>query len=398
MKHLAPACFRTFTCAGGSCVDSCCRAGWEIIPDEETLARYRTLPGPAGARVRAGLIPGKEPLLRQDERRVCVLLDADGLCYVQRSFGHEALCRVCREYPRFHREFGNLTEHGISLSCPTAYALAVSTAPAWSEWEDDSPIVPNELDPVQYLRLRKGRELALSLLGREDLPLLRRLALTARLAHCMQAAPERLLSHDYALRLRRWSTLRADKGAGSSGSAPRAPSRGGLLSPGSTERAALIRLAERFSGLEILSPAWSKALKHFQAALDREPVRDCFETRTPEIYARYLAYSLYKYWLDALDDGDLEGRAARSICMTLLGLAMDNALPGAGPFLQRISREIEHCEENLEALRLFGPCFNRSTVFVRQRRPFRSPPVISNEVRNPSSFARKARILCPPSK
>ena len=57
MKHLAPACFRAFACAGGDCPDSCCRAGWEIIPDEETLALYRTLPGAAGERIREGIVP-----------------------------------------------------------------------------------------------------------------------------------------------------------------------------------------------------------------------------------------------------------------------------------------------------------------------------------------------------
>ena len=35
MKHLAPACFRAFACAEGSCPDSCCRAGWQIVIDPE---------------------------------------------------------------------------------------------------------------------------------------------------------------------------------------------------------------------------------------------------------------------------------------------------------------------------------------------------------------------------
>ena len=54
--------------------------------------------------------------------------------------------------------------------------------------------------------------------------------------------------------------------------------------------------------------------------------------------------------MDALDDGMLLARVDRALDMLLLGLAMDQALPGEGPFLRRISREIEHCEENLAAL------------------------------------------------
>lgn len=332
MKHLAPACFRAFACTAGRCPDSCCRAGWEIVPDEETICLYNTLPGPEGKRVREGILPGAEPLLRQSESRVCVLLDADGLCHVQKYFGHGALCRVCREYPRFHREFGNLTEHGLSLSCPTAYALATGASPAWEEWEDEAPVVPNELDPSAYLRLRRGRDLALELLAREALPLKTRLRLLHRLAAAMQAAPERRISHNYGIRLKRWSTR------------PFMPN-----SQFSTLNSKFAALARCFLELELLSPAWKDALERFLALAEAGTLPDGVPD-DPEPYARWLWYELCKYWLDALDDGRLLARAERSLAMLLLGLAMDQALPDEGPFLQRISREIEHCEENLEAL------------------------------------------------
>ncbi|MBR6119600.1 MAG: flagellin lysine-N-methylase [Oscillospiraceae bacterium] len=408
MKHLAPSLFRAFSCAAGACPDSCCRAGWEIVPDEETLALYETLPGPDGARTRAGIVPAcrgghwppkapddsacrgghwppeapDEPLLRQDENRVCVLLDPDGLCHVQRSFGHGALCRVCREYPRFHREFGNLTEHGLSLSCPTAYALATARAPAWEEWEDQAPIVPNELDPAAYLRLRRGRELALELLTRENVPFGQRLLLLRRLAAAMEAAPERRIRHDYEVRLRRWSTLptqRRDKpclsglrskqspGGRSIASgrskrfAPgklhsfRMPDKQGLSLHPEQEGAANCRcLARRFLELEILSPVWRDALERFLALAEAgELPENPLLPLDPEPYARWLWYELYKYWLDALDDGALLARVDRALLMLALGLAMDRALPGEGPFLRRLSREIEHCEENLAALLAF---------------------------------------------
>ena len=431
MKHLAPSVFRAFSCAAGACPDSCCRAGWEIVIDPDTMERYRSLPGPDGDRVRKGITAGEESLLRQDGSRVCVLLDADGLCHVQRHFSHGALCRVCREYPRFHREFGNLTEHGLSLSCPTAYALATARAPAWEEWEDEAPIVPNELDPAAYLRLRKGRELALDLLAREELPLAQRLSLVRKLAAALQGVPERLVKHDYSLRLRRWESLPLRR---REGSCPRSGTSLPAARPGGSDtcRGSKLRLrrsgrlvpargrgmslpygtlVRRFLGLEILSPEWKDALERFQticrerAANGRpctapEPeartaeCRPCTasepeartaecrpytapepeartagcrpytapepEARTaecrpytapgPEPYARWLWYELYKYWLDALDDGRLLARVDRSLAMLALGMAMDRALPGEGPFLRRLSREIEHCEENLEAL------------------------------------------------
>ena len=116
-------------------------------------------------------------------------------------------------------------------------------------------------------------------------------------------------------------------------------------------------LARRFLTLEILSPAWKDALERFLAlaeaerTAERRPCAGVLPTLPdPEPYARWLWYELYKYWLDALDDGKLLARVDRALDMLLLGLAMDQALPGEGPFLRRISREIEHCEENLAAL------------------------------------------------
>ena len=376
MKYLRPKWAGRFACAASACPDSCCRAGWEIIPDAETLKLYRSLPGEVGARIRAGIVPaldarpdygGEEPLLRQDSKRVCVLLDPDGLCCVQRSFGHEALCRVCREYPRFHREFGALTELGISLSCPTAYALAVGEAPAWEEWEDEAPPVPNELDPEAYLRLRKGRALALDLLARQELPLFRRLDLVRRLAAALEHRP-RHIQHNYETRLNRWETLPVYRREGSSPAEGRGrafrSATGGDSFPGRHRRRPVGRpegssrcagmslpyaLARRFLELEIISPAWKDALERFLALAEAGTLPDGLP-EDPEPYARWLWCSLYKYWLDALEDGRLLARVDRSLDMLLLGMAMDRALPGEGPFLRRISREIEHCEENLAAL------------------------------------------------
>ena len=108
-------------------------------------------------------------------------------------------------------------------------------------------------------------------------------------------------------------------------------------------------LARRFLELEILSPAWKDALERFLALAEAGRLPDG-PPEDPEPYARWLWNQLYKYWLDALDDGNLLGRVDRSLDMLRLGMAMDRALPGEGPFLRRISREIEHSEENLAAL------------------------------------------------
>ena len=400
MKHLAPAVFRDFVCAASACPDSCCRAGWEIVIDPETLNRYEALPGPDGDRVRAAVVHGAEPLLRQDADRVCVLLDGDGLCHAQRKFGHGSLCRVCREYPRFHREFGNLTEHGVSLSCPTAFRLAVSQPPRLIEWEDDAPIVPNDLDPERYLLLREGRTLALALLEDESRPLWERLILVRALALRLQRGLDggkRVGKTACRLRSRIGQEAAIRRALAQNGGlygtasrfAPHPPlrgtfPRGGRLRDRAENPARLGALAEIFAGLEILSPEWREGLEAFRKQVRlagghckrvqrRQPGglsrtiaesfarsdMPCLWAASPlrrvrgaeaEVYARYLWYSLFKYWLDAADDGLLLARVKRSFAMTELGLAMDRLVPREESWLRRISREIEHCEENLEAL------------------------------------------------
>ena len=340
MKHLAPECFRDFACAAGACPDSCCRAGWEIVIDPETRKKYETMTGPDGNRVRSAVLDGDESLLRM-ENGVCTLLEPDGLCFCQKRFGHEALCRVCREYPRFHREFGNLTEHGVSLSCPTAFALATGTAPALTEWEDDSPVVPNELDPERYLLLRRGRELALRILAEEGRPLRDRVRLVLALAERLQKGLDGG-KRAGELALKRLASPIGQKAA---------LQKGRIRDEAREQKETLQSLAEVFSKLEILSPEWKQALDDFAEKLDAEGApADLYEPEQPEVYARYLWYSLFKYWLDAADDGRLLPRVRRSAAMTLLGLAMDRTVPGERSRLQRISREIEHCEENLTAL------------------------------------------------
>ena len=352
VKHLAPEFVRAFACAAGRCPDSCCRAGWQIVVDDETLEKYESLTSPDGVRVRKAVTSGQEPMLRQDENRVCVLLDPDGLCHAQKCFGHEALCRVCREYPRFHREFGNLTEHGISLSCPTAFSLAVSQKPAWDEWEDEAPIVPNDLDPERYLLLREGRALALDLLNEENRPLWERLALVWELAERLQSG----LDGQKRAGPLACKRLRSPIGQKAALRKMQHASRFAARMPG-WERlfrgnaGSLASLAARFAGLEILSPEWREGLEALRGANGtRCAPQQEVSPRADAVYARYLWCSLYKYWLDAADDGRLLSRVRRSFDMTLLGRAMDQLVPKDRSWLQRISREIEHCEENLEAL------------------------------------------------
>ena len=52
MKLLKPDFYDGFACIASRCRDTCC-AGWEIEVDEETLKKYREVPGNFGRLLRS---------------------------------------------------------------------------------------------------------------------------------------------------------------------------------------------------------------------------------------------------------------------------------------------------------------------------------------------------------
>ena len=53
----------------------------------------------------------------------------DGLCRIQAELGEQALCHVCRTFPRLTHEYEGFTEHALELSCPEAARLILTEAP-----------------------------------------------------------------------------------------------------------------------------------------------------------------------------------------------------------------------------------------------------------------------------
>ena len=51
MKIVTPAYFSQFHCIASDCPETCC-AGWEVVVDPESEARYRALQTPLGDRIR----------------------------------------------------------------------------------------------------------------------------------------------------------------------------------------------------------------------------------------------------------------------------------------------------------------------------------------------------------
>ena len=115
-----------FFCDGSKCGGSICCYGWQQLLDDAALARYRSVKGTEGERIRAGLVYLEEAdgygLRHEDDH--CVFLRDDGLCGLQKKYGAEMLTDVCAEYPRKTRLFpNNIVERALCVTCPVAADL-----------------------------------------------------------------------------------------------------------------------------------------------------------------------------------------------------------------------------------------------------------------------------------
>lgn len=372
MQVVTPEFAKKFTCTAGSCPDTCCQ-GWQIIIDPDTLARYRNIEGELGEAVRAAIVPEAEPYFRFSENGKCALLDENGLCKLQKEIGEDAQCRVCRTYPRFVRQYGALREEGVSLSCPEAMRLLLedSTPMKFVYEESRDPILPHDLDPEQFSALKQSRTLAFSLVQDRRYPIEDRLFLLLCFAEEVQ----------YRLSVEEYDALSRVYRRFSSAFGRAAVLRRKARFSDAARYRTLRKWTVFFDGLEILSPAWHALMTDLsafcrEAALHRY-YRDArkdfaaqFRGRDYE-YEHILIATLFKYWLEASDDGILLPKVLQAVVGVLL-LRECNLMHWlkSGSYdtqetAHRMAREWEHNEENLDAMRqafLHSDCFKLRSI------------------------------------
>ena len=121
MKLVAPDYYTGFKCIADKCKHNCCKGGWIISIDEDTLEYYRSVTGPLGDRLKAGIDEKAEtPRFILDEQGTCPLFNENGLCDLITELGENSLCQICRDHPRFRNFYGDRTEIGVGLCCEAA--------------------------------------------------------------------------------------------------------------------------------------------------------------------------------------------------------------------------------------------------------------------------------------
>ncbi len=311
MKISYPAYYETFSCIAAACPDSCC-AGWCVDVDEDAAKLYRALPGALGDRLRQVLTDTEDGTIMEIENGRCPMWRNDGLCRIQAELGHDALCKVCREFPRLSHDYGAFAELGLELSCPEAARLILSD----ENWETVSKAVnggekPDYDGEIMEILLRTRSEF-LEFLKSTSLSFPQILSVLLLYAHEVQeeldGGKQAILSPEDCL---------ADAAQFAKDADPQA-------------------LSEFFLGLEILTQEWKERLS-----------APLVQPNWVAAHRALLRYFVNRYWLQTVSDYDILCRAKFAITACLfIGYLGGDLLQTA----QLFSKEIENDSDNLEAI------------------------------------------------
>lgn len=148
MDIFAPSYYLDFHCLAEQCQHNCCRAGWEIDVDEETLAFYQQ-----HGEIMEHICLEDTPHIRLLGNGWCPFLNDGSLCRLITDHGEEVLCQICRDHPRFRNFFESRTEIGVGLTCEAAVKLVLENdfqLVKIGEDEEPSAYLAEEEDFLDY--------------------------------------------------------------------------------------------------------------------------------------------------------------------------------------------------------------------------------------------------------
>lgn len=203
IEVLQPSYVKDFACIGSECKLDCCDYLWRITIDKDTYKRYRSVKepeylvqkledhimrNPNGTSVRDyGLIQQKVvkeakitlkatktinvvkegevvgsinmPQIGQD-KTICPLRGADGLCDIHRELGEEALSQTCQIYPRAYTSVEGQYIQAMNTGCEAVTSLLYDIK---SPMAIDTAIVSEGKIPrnIGNFRVKKGHHLDL---------------------------------------------------------------------------------------------------------------------------------------------------------------------------------------------------------------------------------------------
>ena len=324
MTEVFLSCFQSFQCIAGACPDTCC-AGWEVDLDDDTVRRYRSIPGPMGEEIRSAICREDEYTFFRLKDGQCPFLNKEKLCRLILGLGEDVLSVTCREHPRFWEEYGPRRETCLSISCPEAARLLFEEPLELCEKETDDPVPEDpELDSEFLHQLLIFRQ-ALFALARSRRSLSDQLSLALDAAeNGITLPPTGVISTEF------WNDV-----------------------PAPPLSLALTAYLAAMESMEFTRPQLKELLPRVIA--DSTPL-SLSDPEMQEDGSRILFYFLYRYVLRGVWSGLVAEKVRLAVYSTAAILALSRHMDGSTPHRRILdaavlySREVEHSPENLERL------------------------------------------------
>lgn len=373
-KVRVPHYYDTFHCTGGACPDTCC-IGWMIEIDEDSYQRFMKMEGEFGDRIRANIIErpdGHFFSLNEDGR--CAFLNKDNLCEMVVKMGDESLCSLCDNYPRVGVEYGGLREMGLSFSCPEVARLILSSSKPirFGEWFQEEDL--EEIDYTQdalFDKLMNLRDVVFGILQCRDYSILQRAALLLMIASRVQNALDGIddVDENYEGRIVVLKDVDAIMEDFSSEEYLVKVLKSIKCGKAEETRKQLIYLLGLIEQLEIINEKWIEIFAGTSTFLGKgsleqwvdshQEFKEVYEDQE-YVYEHLLVYYVYRYFMKMIFDGDVYSKSVIGIVALLViremnvatwilnekNFAMEDQIKA----MYLYSKEIEHCEENMDAL------------------------------------------------
>ena len=314
-----------FRCLAGRCPHSCC-VGWEVMLDEDHARRYLAGDDPLSRRAAEAMVydETEDAFAFPLSGGRCPFLDGENLCELHRAWGAEATPLTCQTHPRFTEDYGEFAERALSAACPAANVLLLGSR-----------------EPLGFREIETGETGETGEEGDDWLPYL--VPFRRRLFALLQdrSRPLRARLAEFLILCLLADAVLTD--AELDGTAPEAllTLEGGTLEGELPEEGIFPAGFRLLASLEVLEPNWRDVLRKAETVA---PV-----PQDEALLERVAVYFAYRSILKCVNDGDLLGRGLYTVFLTLAAERIA-AVCGLGEALRRLSREVEHDADNVEAL------------------------------------------------
>lgn len=379
MIYTIPDYYKEFQCIADKCEDTCC-AGWQIVIDEKSLFKYKSMIKDGKMRLRLlSMIDWREKVFRQSKEKRCAFLNEDNLCDLYSNCGESSLCKTCKRYPRHIEEFEGVREITLSISCPEVARILLSKAEPVSflSYEREGEEEYEEFDPFFFSILEDSRVEMINILQERTLPLRQRVVTILAMAHDMQGRINRQEMFACMDVIEKYCGEKASEYingyVGKEGNAK-------------VFHEFARTLFEKQYQLELLKEEWDMLLHEADILLYGNGAEYYKKLHTDfaswmennsELTVQLeqlLVYFLFTYFPGAVYDGEVYAKVQMSVYLTwmIYELLMARWQKNGGTLTQeeivdityRFSREVEHSDENLKLVEKWM----RKKIFLKSRK------------------------------